>query len=248
MIFILSKILILILKPFIWVLVILIFAIATRDKRKRRKCLITALILLLFFSNNALIGKITQWYEPDYPPKQKYDVGIVLGGFSGINKRNNEILFAASGDRLFQAIKLYKQGEIAKILISGGSGNLIDKQVKEADLVIAYLKQIGIPQGDILLENQSRNTIENARFSFQMIRKIKPNAKVLVITSAWHIPRSKLIFDKQARGSIWYYPTNFEGKTEYHFDDFVIPSTAALGQWEMILKEWVGYAVDNIRS
>lgn len=248
MIFILSKILLFIIKPVVWIFVLLIFAIASKQAKPRKRYLICILIIFFFFSNGFIVGKIINSYEADYPRAAKFDVGIVLGGFSGLNKRNNEIAFNWAGDRLFQAIALYKKGQIKQILLSGGSANLIDRKIKEADLAIQYLKLIGIPDSAILIENQSRNTIENARYSLALIAKNKPKAKILVITSAWHIPRAKLIFDKQAKQKIEYYPTNFSGDTEFDLSDIIIPSASALGAWDMLFKEWIGLAVDRIRS
>ncbi|KRT16242.1 hypothetical protein ASU31_08680 [Pedobacter ginsenosidimutans] len=248
MIFILSKILLFLIKPIVWIFVLLIFAIASKNPKKRKRYLICILIIFFFFSNGFIVGKIINSYEADYPRAAKFDVGIVLGGFSGLNKRNNEIAFNWAGDRLFQAIALYKKGQIKQILLSGGSANLINQKIKEADLAIQYLKLIGIPDSAILIENQSRNTIENARYSLALIAKSNPKAKILVITSAWHIPRTKLIFDKQAKQKIEYYPTNFSGDTEFELSDFIIPNASALGAWEMLFKEWIGLTVDRLRA
>ncbi|WP_131535998.1 YdcF family protein [Pedobacter nototheniae] len=248
MLFILSKILFFFLKPIVWISILLLIALFSKNGRKRKPLILTAFILLFVFANSYLVGKVFNAYEAEYPIDKKFDVGIVLGGFSGINERNNQTQFNFSGDRLFQAIKLYKKGKISKILISGGSGNLINTKVKEADLTINYLREIGIPDADILIENQSRNTVENGKNSYAIIQKYKANASVLVITSAWHIPRSKLIFNTVFGKDLSYYPTNYLGETEYYFNDFLIPSADALVKWELILKEWCGLIVDTFRS
>ncbi|TCD10333.1 YdcF family protein [Pedobacter frigidisoli] len=248
MFFILSKILLFVIKPLIWVSILIIWGILTKNQRRKQRLIVTAFAVLFLFSNGFIVGKLTNAYEADYPKEQKFDVGIVLGGFSSLNDRNNKIAFNAAGDRLFQAISLYKNGEIAKILISGGNGNLIDTTAKEANNVVDYLKLIGIPDSAILIETRSRNTIENARYSLTLIDKTNPKAKILVITSAWHIPRAKLIFDKQSKSKIEYYPTNFSGSTEFDLGDYIIPSASALSTWEMLFKEWIGLAVDSFRA
>lgn len=249
MIFILSKILLFLIKPLFWICAFLILAVFKKNRESKKRFLLTTLIVILLFSNSFIVGKTLNAYEAGYPLKnKKYDFAIVLGGFSGLNKRNNEITFSSSGDRLFQAIALYKKGTVGKILLSSGSANLIDKEVKEADLTISYLKLIGIPDSVIIVENQSRNTIENAKFSLALISKLKPNANILVITSAWHIPRTKLIFSRQTKSELDYYPTDFKGQTDFDLGDYIIPSASALATWETILKEWVGLIVDSIRS
>jgi uncharacterized SAM-binding protein YcdF (DUF218 family) len=247
MIFFFSKILLFLIKPIFWISLILIAGFLTKNRSKRRRFFIVAGIIFLFFSNGFIVGKIAAWYEADYPPKQKYDVGIVLGGFSGYNPRNKQISFNWASDRLFQALAMYKKGVINKILLSGGNASLINNKVKEADLVVDYLKLIGIPDSAILFENQSRNTIENAKFSLAIIKKYKPDAKILIITSAWHIPRTKTIFDKQSSNKIYYYPTNFIGRTAFNFFDLV-PDIGSFGTWELLFKEWIGLAVDRIRK
>ncbi|UKT62626.1 YdcF family protein [Pedobacter mucosus] len=227
---------------------ILLYAALSKNPKGKRKIIWAAVIIFFFFSNGFLVGKVFNYYESGYPKSQKYDVGIVLGGFSEFNKRNQSISFGFAGDRLFQAIKLYEKGEIKKILITSGSASLLDTAAKEADYTLAFLKQLGIPDSSILIENRSRNTVENAKYSLAIIDKYNPKAKILVITSAWHIPRSKLIFDKQTQSKLTYYPTNFIGKTEYDFGDYILPSALALNSWELILKEWIGLIVDRVRS
>ncbi|RBQ03413.1 YdcF family protein [Pedobacter miscanthi] len=248
MFFILSKILLFLIKPIVWIGVLLILALAAKRPKRKKQYLLLSLIVFFFFSNDFIAGKILNTYEAGYPKTQQYDVGIVLGGFSGLNKRNNEIAFTGASDRLFQTISLYRKGQIKQILLSSGSANLINKEIKEADLAVKYLKLTGIPDSAILIENQSRNTIENARYSLALIDQKNPKAKVLVITSAWHIPRAKLVFDKQATRKIEYYPTDFRGSTEFDLNDFIIPSASALGVWELLFKEWIGLIVDRYRG
>lgn len=246
MLFVLSKLLIFFLRPFVWICILLILALF--KKKYRRRLLGLSLLLLFFFSNSFIIGKVANWYEPAYPRNQVYDVGIVLGGYSSYNKYTNKIAFGSSSDRLFQAISLFKQHKIQRILLSSGNANLIDTVAKEADLTLHYLQEVGIPDSCIMIENQSRNTLENAKFSLSRIRKEIPNAKILVITSAWHIPRSKLIFSRFPQSGLNYYPTDFLGKASYDFSDFIIPDATALSNWDKIIKEWVGYLVDGFRK
>lgn len=249
MTFILSKILLFLIRPFFWFCILVILSILVKTKKLKNRFFLTAVIVLIIFSNGFLIGKAYNLYEPDYPSTLKnYDIAIVLGGFSGLNKRNNEIQFNWASDRLFQTFSLYKKGKIKKMLITGGNASLTDNQIKEADLVQKFLRNICIPDSDVLIENQSRNTIENAKFSAQLIEKKFPGAKIVVVTSAWHIPRAKLIFDRFFRIKPDYLPTNYIGRTaDYSFEDF-IPDPGILSSWELLFKEWIGLAVDYFRG
>lgn len=246
MIFILSKILFFVLKPIIWVFIVVIFAIFSSNPLKRKRLLIFAAALLFIFSNRFVVGKVYNFYEGKYPVEKQYDIGILLGGFSRPTQ-SGQFSVNERGDRLVQTIFLFKTGVIKKILISGGSGKLIGSELIEANLTQQYLTAIGIPDSSILVENNSRNTIENAKYSFDKIDKTQPNASILVITSAWHIPRSKMIFDKTFNRKLDYYPTDFIGKQDYDVSDFYIPDADCLSYWQYILKEWVGLVVDRLR-
>jgi len=249
MIFILSKILLFLIKPFVWFCILLVAAVLVKKNGIRKKLIIAAVLVLLLFSNPFLAGKAFNLYEPAYPRQKKnYDVAIVLGGFSGLNKRTNEIQFNGANDRLFQAISLYQQGRVKKILISSGNANLLNNKVKEADLVQKFLHEICIPDSAVLIENQSRNTIENAKFSLALIKRTMPQAKIVIITSAWHIPRAKVIFTHFFGDRLDYFPTNYIGKSDYGLEDFIIPNPGVFGTWDTLFKEWIGLLVDRVRS
>jgi uncharacterized SAM-binding protein YcdF (DUF218 family) len=247
MLFALSKLLVFFLRPIVWIFIVFIFASFSKNRLRRKRLFITGFSMLFIFSNSFIVGKIFNCYEADYPEVETYDYGLVLGGFSSVNKRTNEIIFNSSADRINQTVLLYKKGIIKYILASGGNGNLVNTN-KEADMVYRYLHTIGIPDSVLITENQSRNTIENARNSAKLIKNINPNARILVITSAWHIPRAKRIFNKYFKGNINYYPTNYIGKTEYNWSDFIIPSSDSLVNWDFLIKEWVGLVVDRFRN
>lgn len=247
MTYVFSKLFGVLINPLLWIFCVLLWSIFCKRREFSRKLIITLLISLFVFSNTFLIKLVCHVYEAKYPKLAKYDVGIVLGGFSNVNPRNNKIEFNGSGDRLFQAIALYKRGVIKKILIASGNANLLDNNAKEADLAVAYLKEIGIPDSAILSDNKSRNTVENAKNSAALVKLTFSNPSVLIITSAWHIPRASLIFNKAFGKELTYYPTNFMGEVSFNADDLLIPSAAALNTWPMLFKEWIGLGVDRFR-
>lgn len=215
----------------------------------RKKLIIIACCLTFVCANTFIVGKMFNAYEVnEYPPQKKYDVGILLGGFSGLNKRNNQISFSWANDRLLQAVKLLQAGQIKKLIISSGNANFFTKKVKEADLLKNYLTKIGIADSLIIVENQSRNTVENVSNSFEIIKKLSANQQVLVITSAWHIPRAKSVFEKRFKSKVFFYPTNFIGKDEYQLSDYFIPNPSALTDLEFLIKECVGLVVERVRN
>jgi uncharacterized SAM-binding protein YcdF (DUF218 family) len=247
MAFILSKILAFVIQPLVWIITLYFISFFIKNKIYKKRLLITTFIIFLFFSNTFIVAKIYNWYEV-YLPKneQNFDVGILLGGFTKSTK-TGKLEVNERGDRLVQTIALYKKGIIKKIMISGGSGKLFGEENLEADLTYSYLKEIGVADSAIIRENKSRNTIENAKYSLEILNKINPQAKILVISSAWHLPRVEMIFNKIAKRKLNYYPTDFLGKTDFDTSDFILPDPVAFRNWNYILKEWIGLVVDKIR-
>ena len=164
MFFALSKILSFIIKPLFWIIIILISSIIY--KKQRRSLIILSISCIMFFGNEFIVDEFYRlWQEESInilEINKKYNVGIVLGGFSSYSRDIKRMEFNDQGDRLIYAIHLYNLKKIKKIMISGGNGNLINDGNKEADWTKEFLINHGIKETDIIIENLSRNTIENA--------------------------------------------------------------------------------------
>ncbi|WP_343531836.1 YdcF family protein [Pedobacter sp.] len=241
MAFFLSKFLLFLIRPLVWVITMMIYALFSQNKRRKRKSLIFAIVLLYFFSNKFILGQVAYWYEAKQPVSAHYDIGLLLGGFSGYNTETNSLKAQFTGDRLAQTIRLYHEGKIDRILMSGGSGSFLEKGPPEAVYTAEYLKALKIPDSVVIIEKESRNTKENFKYAAEILKGLhKTDPKILVITSAWHIPRTKLLAEKQGFKNIDFYPTN-SLKDNYSFEDYLLPQASAINGWELLLKEWVGY-------
>ena len=183
MFFIFSKILSFLIKPTFWILLLIISAIFFKKQRKR--ILFLSVLFYWFFSNSFIIDQAYNLWEER--PKslseitQNYDYGIVLGGFSGYDKHKNRVEFNDCGDRLFYSIQLFKSGKIKNILISGGNGQLLNNGYMESEWSKDFLINCGIPEENILIENKSRNTWENAKYTYDVLKEDR-NKKLLLIT------------------------------------------------------------------
>jgi uncharacterized SAM-binding protein YcdF (DUF218 family) len=116
------------------------------------------------------------------------DVIVIFGGNTQANRANwfEPYNRATAVDRIDLAEALYLAGRAPRILISGSA---LDGKVSEAQMIARLLRQRGIPDSAILLENNSRNTYENARFTDIIMRGQKLKSALLV-TSALHMPRA----------------------------------------------------------
>lgn len=243
MFFYLSKILLFLIKPLVWVFIFLLAALYSKDERKTKKRVLLSFFILLIASNNFIVNEALLIYEDHGKSKldSTYEVGLVLGGFSKKDTSLNRAVFFDANDRLMQAIKALKKGKIKKIMISSGSASVLYQELKEADAVYEYLKEIGIPDTCIIIENQSRNTHENILFSQKILDSMGIKNKVLVFSSAWHIPRVKLCLKNSMQAD--FFACNFlsDHKRDYSPSNLLVPTAAALSNTELLLKEWVGY-------
>ena len=123
------------------------------------------------------------------------DVIVIFGGNTQANRANwfEPYNRETAVDRIDLAQALYLAGRAPRILISGSA---LDGKVSEAQMIARLLRQRGIPDSAILLENNSRNTYENARFSDIIMRGQKLKSALLV-TSALHMPRAAASLQKR---------------------------------------------------
>ena len=206
-----------------------------------------AVALFLLFSNPLLYEAANrQWFaEYDYPlPEGKtYQYGIVLGGYSHWDWKRNRVEFSNIADRLLEGIRLYKLGRIEQLVLAS-DGSIFESE-KQADMqrnsegMITFLKAMGMPEEDVILETKATNTQENATFTLELIGDSLKTVPSLLITSASHMRRSLATFHRVGIPSDPYI-TDTPVKVEDQQTNWM-PSLAALLQWQELLHEWVGY-------
>lgn len=227
-------------------LILFIWWLFTKNQGSKRKLGITMILLLLLFTNPYIIHKtILAWQAPrkELKTNEQYNTGVLLAGFVGFQYKTSIGYYGAASDRLIQTIRLYKLGHIKKIIITGGSGNPLRQEYKEADFVKEQLIQMGIPANDIISENKSRNTYENAVYTKNILDSLKMNQPVLLITSAMHMKRSQMVFQKAGISSVAY-PCNFNAiANPQNIFAAIVPSYKSFEGWDLFLKEAIGLLV-----
>jgi uncharacterized SAM-binding protein YcdF (DUF218 family) len=248
MFFILSKVLLFLISPVIWLLASLIGAIVTKKAKLKRRLLIAATAILYIFSNSFLLNQFAKHW--DVPPGKlkdsvTYSCAIVLGGFV-MEDGHGKGLFSEAADRFLEAVKLKISGKVSHILITSGNGNLIPGKFREADWAKTELQQFNIPDSCILIEDNSRNTIENAAFSKVILERQHLQPPYLLVTSAFHMRRSLGIF-KSTKLEVIPYPCNYlAGKGSFSFFS-LLPDAETFSKWHLYIKEVVGTLVNYFR-
>jgi uncharacterized SAM-binding protein YcdF (DUF218 family) len=146
---------------------------------------------------NALLLPLEQRFPPWTPARGAPDGIIVLGGgiSPDISAARGEPALNEAAERVTAVAELARSYPAAKIVFTGGSGHLFGG-ASEADFVLRLFESFGIPQERVILETRSRNTVENARFTKELVSP-KSGEHWVLITSAYHMPRSIGVFRRQ---------------------------------------------------
>lgn len=245
MFFVLSKTLNHLVMPVTVVVILLLLSFFLRGPWRVRSR-IGALVLLLLFTNEFIANEFMKRWEipsPAYADMRKYKLGIVLTG-TVIPQLvpDDRVYFSKGADRVIHTVQLYKLGIIERILVSGGSGRLIDIQEREADRFKQAMVLMGVPDSVILLENETRNTYESAREVKQILGRLGyPSEDCLLITSAFHMRRSLACYAKQGLPVDTFTADFYAHHHGYSPDAFFVPKLEALIIWHKLVKEWVGF-------
>ena len=246
MFFVLSKIVYFFLQPFTWLLVFLGVFFFTKSNKRKKTAKIAVITIALVFTNTFIFKTIVHFWEipaEKIENLEKHDVAIVLGGMFEFDNDANRLSILRSGDRIWQALELYHNKKVRKILISGDHGYIFDRGLHEADQLKEILVGWGVPAEDIIVEPHSRNTYENALESAKILREDYPEyTRFILVTSAFHMRRSAACFEKQGLECTLFSTNQITGsRLHYNWDEFIIPNAHNFENWFVLLKEWVGY-------
>lgn len=245
MFFLLSKILDFLLQPIIWILFLMAAGFLTQKLIRKKRLFIAAFSLLLFFSNPFIINEAwLAWEVPPVPVEDVpvYDAAIVLTGItSDVKSPHDRVYFNKGADRILHTLMLYKKGRFGKIIISGGSGSVRPRQATEAGELRNILLQAGVPDSSIILENKSRNTRENARFTADMLKTKPEMQKLLLVTSAFHMRRAAGCFEKAGLKPDLFPADYYSSDRQATPDAWLLPSEKALADWSRLIHEMVGF-------
>ena len=225
MFFVLSKTLGLLLEPLIIPYLCLICAVLAFWRRRRllgRFFVLTAILLPLLYGVIPLSSQPLQFIEnhikPAYLAERQIDGIIVLGGFTGdgvVAKSRGQANLGAAAERFTAALQWHQKFPNKPLVFSGFSGRLVPKGASEADIIRQLLDDLAIDRTHIILENKSRNTYENAVYSYDLMAPT-PGSHWILITSASHMPRAIGSFRAAGWSGILAYPVDYQTpKTGY---------------------------------
>jgi uncharacterized SAM-binding protein YcdF (DUF218 family) len=168
---------------------------------------------------------------------------IVLGGAidSEVSEARGETVFDEGGERLTEAVVLAKRYPEARVVYTSGSSSFSGAKSTEALQARTLMSQMGIAPQRVTIEDKSRNTDENARFTAAIVHP-QPSERWIIVTSAFHMPRSMGIFEKAGFHPIAY-PVAFRTRGRW-LDDLrpTFEPVRNLRIFEIAIHEWIGLA------
>ena len=223
---------------------------AGRDRAGRR--LIAASVGLLLLGgllpvSNWLILPLEQRFGRADLVGREVDGIIVLGGAEDARiwvERNAHALNEA-GERFTETLALARRYPKARVVFTGGAIEILSSPKIGADAARAIFRDLGVAEGDrLLLETKARDTWENAIYVKALVQP-KPGERWLLVTSAWHMPRSVGVFRK-AGFPIEPWPVDY--RTAGLWDalrPFEAPSDG-LKRLDTAMREWIGLVIYRI--
>ena len=248
MFFITSKVLAFLFSPANWLFAGFIMYAFTKKPKRKKIILIITLSLTFLLTNNFIFEKTLMWWQTPvqkFPLGKKYEAGILLGGLYSFDIHNKGY-FNDCCDRFIETNKLYQSGIIRKIIISGGSAAILFKEPSEADSLKKEFLLSGVKEEDIIIDSRSRSTYENALYTKKLKDSFNLKPPYILITSAFHMPRSLKVFKKQNIDVVPITSNYLTVEKKMSPDQYILPNPQLINEWGLVFKEWVGIMVYSI--
>jgi uncharacterized SAM-binding protein YcdF (DUF218 family) len=219
----------------------------TRFRRLASWLVVTSLVLIVFAGYSPLGNILMLPLEQRFPPwdasRGAPDGIVVLGGAIDpeISLARGVVALNGSAERITVTAELAHRYPNARIVFSGGTSSLNPNTPREAPVAVKELVALGVAHDRITIDEQSRNTIENAVFS-HLLANPKPDERWILVTSAAHMPRAIAVF-RAAGFPIEAYPVDYQTRG---WDDVIGLNTSfpeGLEMTDQAIHEWAGLVI-----
>jgi len=257
----LSKLLPLFVYPLGFSCLLIILALILRQRPAWPRLVLIIALLTLWIGGNrwfaeGLALSIEGQYQTPTPIPEEEVLVVLGGGTNPAELPRQTIEMNSAGDRVLYAAHLYRQGKARYLLVSGGRLAWDTRPSSPASEMASLLEWLGVPKEAIWVQDKSQNTAEDALYSAQILKQKGIN-RILLVTSAWHMPRSVRLFAAQGLDVIPL-PTDYNvtqagwerswkgGWREITLNLF--PSVDNLGLTTRMLKEYLGLFVYDMKG
>jgi uncharacterized SAM-binding protein YcdF (DUF218 family) len=224
-----------------------IVLLCTRFRRLASWLIVTSLVFIAF-SGYSPIGRILLLpLEQRFPPwdssRGAPDGIVVLGGAINpeISLARGSTALNRAAERITVTAELARRFQDARIVYSGGSSALDPDAPLEAPVAVKALVALGVAHDRITVDEQSRNTVENAVFS-HLLANPKPGARWILVTSAAHMPRAIAVF-RAAGFPIEAYPVDYRTRGRNDAARLHDSLPEGLEMTDQAIHEWAGLVI-----
>ncbi len=213
-----------------------------------RKLALTAASLLLILGlspvGHWLILPLEERFpRPEIATLAEPDGIIVLGGGvdTYVAKARSLPAMTEAGERVVEAAMLARRLPSVPLIYSGGSANIFYESMSEAKAAKEILIGLGVARNRILYDHTSRTTGENAEETVKLVAALPGglNGRYLLVTSAYHMPRSMGVFRK-AGIDVIAWPVDFRSRGSKDLWRFFDKPSEGLRRVDIIVREWIG--------
>ena len=223
---------------------IIIFLIWGSILRKRLPIL-AALFLLVITSSPIISTGMVQYLERAELRKSPADIQdadaiVVLSGMIAPIQGSNGLMYEwGDPDRFFGGIELMKAGKASKIIFTGGKMPWQSDEIKpEGEVLSKFASEFGIPSSQIILTKNVQNTKDEALAVKEILNNSKTR-KIILVTSAFHMPRSKRLFENEGI-EVQTYPVDYKVGVSDITPMSFLPSAEAFDDFQFAWRELIG--------
>ena len=221
---------------------IVIFLILIGLYKKRNSLIYLAIASLYILSTPIFSNMFFKIVEGDQSRKsfeslEKADAVVVLSGMLSIYEMDGEEYVKWSDpNRFFAGIALMKAGKAINLIFTGAKLPWAKASRTEGAVLTDYSVEYGIPYDHIFVSSLVENTADEA----VAVKKMALGNKVILITSAFHMPRAQMLFEKEGL-EVVPYPVDFNLLTADSLTvmDY-LPNAGSLAKTELGLRELMG--------
>lgn len=187
-----------ILPVFVMPIMLIIYLMIYGLWKKKRWPIYTAMVCLYVFSTPIIAKtffRIIEGAEPRQDPQNlsNAEAIIVLSGMIHQVKSTKGVYPEWDDpDRFFAGVQLFKAGKAPKIIFTKGKLPWNNATLTEGDILKKFALENGVPDSAIVLTGNVENTADEAKAILRIMGKWK---HIILVTSAFHMPRSKKIFE-----------------------------------------------------
>ncbi|MCV0396441.1 MAG: YdcF family protein [Rhizobiaceae bacterium] len=247
MTFVLSKVFWALVQPLSLVALLILASLVARWLSWRGTgTLLSVLALMILFvaaftSAGALMLLPLEKRHPRPEPAPERVAGIIVlgGGFEGgINMARGGYDLNSGGDRMVETAILARRYPDARVVVTGGTGTLVLQGEGDAATAPRLLEALGVDRERLVLENDSRNTHENATYTRRLVSPAEGETWLLV-TSAFHMPRSVALFER-AGFAVTPWPVDYRTRGNETVELFADNPVDSLQTFTLGIREWTG--------